>query len=133
MVSAGDVGKAINPFQVHQQLYGASIMQLGQALFEECKYDYGQMINANMADYKVPTFKDLPAKTDTIIVEVPHPEGPFGAKGVGETASFGVQPAIANALYNATGARVKDMPLTPERVLRAIKEVQEAKKLGVTS
>jgi CO/xanthine dehydrogenase Mo-binding subunit len=133
MVSAGDVGKAINPFQVHQQLYGASIMQLGQALFEECKYDYGQMINANMADYKVPTFKDLPVKTDTIIVEVPHPEGPFGAKGVGETASFGVQPAIANALYNATGARIKDMPLTPERVLRAIKEVQEAKKQGVTS
>lgn len=125
MVSAGDVGKAINPFQVHQQLYGAAVMQIGQALFEECRYDYGQMINANMADYKVPTFKDLPGKSETIIVEVPHPEGPFGAKGVGETASFGVQPAIANALYQATGARVKSMPLTPEKVLRAIREVQQ--------
>ncbi|RUQ31140.1 xanthine dehydrogenase family protein molybdopterin-binding subunit [Peribacillus cavernae] len=122
LISVGDVGKAINPFNVHQQLYGASIMQLGQALFEECIFDYGQMINANMADYKVPTFKDLPAKTETIIVEVPHPEGPFGAKGVGETASFAVQPAIANALYQATGVRVKDMPLTPERVLQALKQ-----------
>ncbi len=100
-------------------------MQIGQALFEECRYDYGQMINANMADYKVPTFKDLPGKSETIIVEVPHPEGPFGAKGVGETASFGVQPAIANALYQATGARVNSMPLTPEKVLRAIREVQQ--------
>jgi CO/xanthine dehydrogenase Mo-binding subunit len=125
MVTAGDAGKAINPFNVHQQLYGAAIMQLGQALFEECKYDYGQMSNANMADYKVPTFKDVPAKNTTIIVEVPHAEGPFGAKGVGETGTFGVQPAIANALFYATGARVKDMPLTPERVLRAIQEIQK--------
>ncbi|WCK52342.1 molybdopterin-dependent oxidoreductase [Aneurinibacillus sp. Ricciae_BoGa-3] len=126
LISAGDVGKAINPFLVHQQLYGAAIMQLGQALFEECQFDYGQMINANMADYKVPTFKDLPQHNETIIVEVPHPEGPFGAKGVGETATFGVMPAIASALYHATGARVKDIPLTPERVLRAIKEAENS-------
>ncbi|RSK55301.1 xanthine dehydrogenase family protein molybdopterin-binding subunit [Bacillus canaveralius] len=125
LVSAGDVGKAINPFNVHQQLYGASIMQLGQALFEECHFDYGQMINSSMADYKVPTFKDLPKNLETVIVEVPHPEGPFGAKGVGETATFGVHPAIANALFLATGARVKDIPLTPEKVLKAIKEAEE--------
>lgn len=137
MVSLGDVGKAINPFQVHQQLYGAAIMQIGQALFEECKYDHGQMINASMADYKVPTFKDLPAQSETIIVEDPHPEGPFGAKGVGETASFGVQPAIANALHDALGVRIKDMPLTPERVLTAIKEAEESnnsrQKVSVTN
>ncbi|WP_199256786.1 xanthine dehydrogenase family protein molybdopterin-binding subunit [Alteribacillus sp. YIM 98480] len=135
MVSVGDVGKAINPFNVHQQLYGAAVMQIGQALFEECKYDHGQMINSSMSDYKVPSFKDLPDHSDTIIVEEPHPEGPFGAKGVGETASFGVQPAIANALYNALGVRIKDMPFTPERVLRAIKESekeQESSLVGST-
>lgn len=133
LVSVGDVGKAINPFNVHQQLYGAAIMQLGQALFEECKYDYGQMVNSSMADYKVPTFKDLPQKSETVIVEVPHPEGPFGAKGVGETASFGVQPAIANALYHALGVRIKDMPLTPERVLKAIKEADQLKEGNLIS
>lgn len=131
MAIAGDVGKAINPFNVHQQLIGAGIMQMGQALFEECKSDYGQMINANMADYKVPTFKDVPAKMSSIIVEHPHHEGPFGAKGVGETGTFSIHPAIANALFMATGARVTDMPLTPERVLRAIKEVQQKNEVTV--
>ena len=83
----------------------------------------GQVVNASLADYKIPGFLDLP-DISAAYVEVPHQHGPYGAKGVGETGVFSPSPAIANALYDAVGVVVTDLPLTPERVLRAIREAE---------
>ncbi|MBM3821022.1 MAG: xanthine dehydrogenase family protein molybdopterin-binding subunit [Acidimicrobiia bacterium] len=122
LVNVADVGRAINPASVERQLTGAAIMQLGFTLFEEMVFSDGQVLNASLADYKIPGFLDVPRELTGTFVEAPHPEGPFGAKGVGETGIFSPSPAIANALYDATGVMLYDMPLTPERVLRAIRE-----------
>ncbi len=122
LINTGDVGCAINPDIVRRQLNGAGTMQLGFTLFEEMLLDNGQVINASLADCKVPGFLDMPDEIMAEFIEVPHQRGPFGAKGMGETGTFAVSPAIANALYDAVGVRVLEMPLTPEKVLRAIRE-----------
>jgi CO/xanthine dehydrogenase Mo-binding subunit len=122
LVTVGDVGRAINPGSVERQLASAAINQLGFTLFEEMKFSDGQVVNASLADYKIPGLLDLPRELATSVVEVPHDDGPFGAKGVGETGIFSPAPAIANALYDAVGIVVTELPLTPERVLRAIRE-----------
>jgi CO/xanthine dehydrogenase Mo-binding subunit len=122
LVNVADVGRAINPASVDLQLTGAAIMQLGFTLFEEMVFSDGQVVNASLADYKIPGFLDVPADLSSAYVEVPHSQGPYGAKGVGETGVFSPSPAIANALYDALGIVVTDLPLTPERVLRAIRE-----------
>jgi CO/xanthine dehydrogenase Mo-binding subunit len=124
LVNAADVGRAINPSVVERQLVGAAIMQLGFTLFEEMIFNDGQVVNASLADYKIPGFLDIPRAISGGFVEVPHRHGPFGAKGVGETGVFSPSPAIANALYDATGVVVRDLPLTPERVLRALREAE---------
>ena len=124
LATVGEVGRAINPVSVRTQLSGAAIMRLGHTLFEACQFDGGQMINNTLSDYKVPTFLDIPPLMETEYVELEHPEGPFGAKGVGETGTFALSPAIANALYDAVGIWIKDLPLTPEKVLRAIRDSQ---------
>ncbi len=124
LVTVGEVGKAINPVSVRTQLSGAAIMRLGHSLFEACRFDGGQMVNNTLSDYKVPTFLDVPQVMETEYIELKHPEGPFGAKGVGETGTFALSPAIANALYDAVGVWVKDLPLTPEKVLRAIRDLE---------
>jgi CO/xanthine dehydrogenase Mo-binding subunit len=124
LVNVADVGRAINPASVERQLTGAAIMQLGFTLFEEMVFSGGQVLNASLADYKIPGFLDVPRDLTGSFVEVPHRDGPFGAKGVGETGIFSPSPAIANALYDATGVMIHEMPLTPERVLRAIREAE---------
>ena len=124
LVNVADAGRAINPASVERQLTGAAIMQLGFTLFEEMVFSDGQVLNASLADYKIPGFLDVPRQVTGSFVEMPHPEGPFGAKGVGETGIFSPSPAIANALYDATGVMLDDMPLTPERVLRAIRRAE---------
>jgi CO/xanthine dehydrogenase Mo-binding subunit len=124
LVNVADVGRAINPASVERQLTGAAIMQLGFTLFEEMVFSDGQVVNASLADYKIPGMLDVPRDLQASFVEVPHPDGPFGAKGVGETGIFSPAPAIANALYDATGVVTFDMPLTPERVLRALRELE---------
>jgi CO/xanthine dehydrogenase Mo-binding subunit len=129
LVNAGDVGCAINPEIVKRQLNGAGTMQLGFTLFEQMLLDGGQVINASLADCKVPGFLDMPDEITAEFVEVPHERGPFGAKGMGETGTFAVSPAIGNALYDAVGVRILEMPLTPEKVLRAIRE-SERRPLG---
>ena len=129
LVNVGDVGRAINPASVERQLTGAALMQLGFTLFEEMVFSDGQVVNASLADYKIPGMLDLPRHLSSTMVEVPHPHGPFGAKGIGETGIFSPSPAIANALYDAVGVLVMDLPLTPERVLRAIREM-EGRPLG---
>jgi CO/xanthine dehydrogenase Mo-binding subunit len=129
LINAGDVGCAINPEIVKRQLNGAGTMQLGFTLFEQMLLDNGQVTNASLADCKIPGFLDMPDEIEAEFIEVPHERGPFGAKGMGETGTFGVSPAIANALHDAVGVRVLEMPLTPEKVLRAIRE-SERRPLG---
>lgn len=119
---AGDVGRAINPTLIEQQLRGAAIMGLGITLFEELVFDQGQMVNATMLDYQLPSVRDVPKKLTPVIVESPHKGGPFGAKGVGETGLMPIAPAVANAVRDATGVRITRLPLTPERVLAAMDE-----------
>lgn len=118
--NAADVGKAIDPERVKGQIMGGAAHALGQTLHEEMVFEFGQQTNRQLLDYKVPSFRDMPDEVSNIIVEVEHAEGPFGAKGVGETGSFAVTPAVSNAITNATGARLEQIPFTPERVLRAI-------------
>jgi CO/xanthine dehydrogenase Mo-binding subunit len=117
---AGDVGRAINPTLVEQQLSGAAIMGLGHALFDQMVFDEGQVVNGTLLDYQLPSTLDLPDKITPIIVESPHRTGPYGAKGVGETAIIPMAPAVANAVRDAIGIRFPRLPLTPERVLTAL-------------
>lgn len=129
--SAFDTGRPVNPKLVEGQIDGGMGMGIGSALYEGFVFsDEGQLLNPNFHDYKIATAMDVPTgnKTTAMIVEDPHKEGPFGAKGMGEAAMNPAAPAIANAIYNATGARVYHLPMTPERVLKAIKEAQKAGK-----
>ena len=118
--TAVDVGKALNPLGCRQQLAGAAITGIGQAMFEEIAYDNGQLINPNLVDYVLPSLGDMPAVIDPICVEVPDRNGPFGAKGIGESALIPVAPAIANAIYDAVGVRIKDLPIKAEKIYLGI-------------
>lgn len=120
LFSVGDTGTAINPSHCEQQLLGAAIMHLGLTLFEEMIFEEGQLVNGSLLDYQVASIKDMPDSFRPIVVEVPHETGPFGAKGAGETGALTVAPAIANAIADAVGIRVRDLPITPERILRAL-------------
>jgi CO/xanthine dehydrogenase Mo-binding subunit len=122
--SVGDTGTAINPKHCEQQLLGSAITHLGLTLFEEMIFEEGQLVNGSLLDYQVASIKDLPDTFRPIIVQVPHETGPFGAKGVGETGTLTVSAAIANAIQDATGARIRELPITPEKILRALAEVQ---------
>ncbi|MGA9860231.1 MAG: xanthine dehydrogenase family protein molybdopterin-binding subunit [Solirubrobacteraceae bacterium] len=120
-VIAQDVGRALNPALVEGQMRGGAAQGLGWALLEQIAYDeYGQMITGTFVDYALPS-ADMTPPIDAEIVEVPAPEGPYGAKGVGEAPVVGVPGAVANAIAAATGgARVTDLPMTAERVWRAL-------------
>jgi CO/xanthine dehydrogenase Mo-binding subunit len=125
MVTANDCGKAINPMMVEgQQDGGVLSMGIGSALLEEVITDNGVMLNPQFADYKIPTTLDCPDLDNykTAIIETAHREGPWGAKGVGEGTMVSSAPAIANAIYDAIGIRFHEIPITPEKVLTALKE-----------
>jgi CO/xanthine dehydrogenase Mo-binding subunit len=96
-------------------------MQLGFTLFEKMHIDGGQVTNASMADYKIPGIHDVPAVLESEAVQAYQSNGPFGAKGVGELGTFGVSPAIANAIEDAVGVRLTELPLTAEAVFRALR------------
>lgn len=119
-VTVADVGKAINPVQAEGQDEGATVQGLGNTLFESLEYENGQPLNASLVDYRVPRFTDLPEQFDSALIENCDGPGPYGAKGMGESGVVSAAPAIGNALFNATGVRVRDLPLTPERVWRAL-------------
>jgi len=118
--TAVDVGKAISPLGCRQQLAGAAITGMGQALFEEIVFDNGQLINPNFVDYVLPSPGDMPDIITPILVEIPHKDGPFGAKGIGETALIPVAPAIANAVFDAVGVRIRDLPIKAEKIFLAL-------------
>ncbi len=133
VAAAHDCGFAINRTQVEGQIQGNFLMGLGEACFEEIKFDdLGRTVNANLAEYKVPTALDVPNITP-IVIESNEPAGPYGAKEVGEGGIMPVIPAIMNAVFNATGVRFRELPLTPERVLLALKAKREGKQISFAS
>ena len=120
LVVSGDAGRAINPAVCRGQDEGSAVMGLGGALFETMLYDGATLANGNALTYRVPLATDLPDNFVSILQEQGHGPGPFGSKGVGEGCMLPVASAIANAVEDAIGVRVTEMPLTPERVLAAI-------------
>ena len=119
LTSAHDCGVPINPMSVEGQLEGSVYMGVGYALGEEFTEIDGQSIQSSFADYRVPTAGEMP-RVETLHIEVVDPEGPYGAKEAGEGTVGPTAPAIANAIYDATRVRLTDMPLSPEKVLRAM-------------
>jgi CO/xanthine dehydrogenase Mo-binding subunit len=122
-VTAVDAGKAIHPRQCSLQNEGSMLSGMGSALFEEMVYDRGQPINSSFLDYMLPSTEDHPQDFRSLIIETPHPEGPYGAKGVGEAALPPVAPAIGNAIANALGGmRVRDLPIKPDKIVAALRQ-----------
>jgi len=118
---AVDAGKAINPDLVKGQIVGGLMQGFATVLYEDMRFDEkGRLINANFSDYKIPTASDSVDNVASIIVEVPQPDGPFGARGVGEHTMIPAAPLIGNAVEDALGVRIKSMPITKEKVAMAI-------------
>jgi CO/xanthine dehydrogenase Mo-binding subunit len=122
MVNAVDCGTKVNPRIVDTQISGAALMQLGFTMSEKMNYDSGQVTNASLADYKITGIGDLPALMINEAIDAYQHNAPFGAKGVGESATLALSPAIANAIDDAVGVRLTELPLTPEAVYRALRE-----------
>jgi CO/xanthine dehydrogenase Mo-binding subunit len=127
LISVADVGKAIHPDGCIGQEEGAAMMGIGHTFFEQMLYDAnGQLLNPNLVDYRLPTFGDVPEEFHTVLVENHDGPGPYGVRGMGEGGLLSVAPSVTNAFARATGIRIRDLPLTPERVWRALKQ-QKAK------
>jgi CO/xanthine dehydrogenase Mo-binding subunit len=124
-ISVADVGKAIHPEGCVGQEEGASMMGIGHTMFEQMIYQAGELVTAGLIDYRVPRFSDVPREFETVLVENEDGPGPHGARGMGEGGLVAVAPAIASALARGYGARIRDLPLTPERVWRALKELKK--------
>ena len=123
MVNVADAGRPINPKICRTQLSGGAIMQLGFTLYEDMVFDGGQVTNASFADYKIPGFRDVPPMESELVTAVQE-TGPFGAKGIGESSTFGVSPAIANAIHDAVGIRLTELPIKAETLLRALRAAE---------
>lgn len=122
LYSAFDVGRAVNPLLCEVQIDGGAAMGIGSTLFEKMILEKGKVLNANFSDYVIPTSMDIPLSKNNValIVEAHHKDGPYGAKGLGEATMIPIAPAIANAIYDAVGIRVRDLPLDPNKMLLAI-------------
>ena len=120
-VSAHDVGKVLSKQTIKGQIYGGVVMGLGYALCEEYKTEKGKNLNPNFLDYKIFSAPDVDFPIHIECIETDDEEGPFGAKGVGEPGLVPTAPAIANAVYDAIGVRITDLPITPEKILAALK------------
>jgi CO/xanthine dehydrogenase Mo-binding subunit len=119
---AHDVGRAVNPEMVLGQIGGGVHMGLGYTLMEEFIQEEGIVRTESFADYLIPTVLDMPAEIVPLIIELPDPNGPYGAKGLGEMTTLPIAPAILNAIYDAVGVRLYRLPVTAERVLLASKQ-----------
>lgn len=120
IVSAYDVGRAINPDMVRTQMEGGAVQGMSTALLEGIILQEGVPRNPNFTDYRIATAVDTPLALESIIVEVPQDDGPFGARGIGEHPMVPTAPAIANAIYNAVGVRIDTLPITSEKVWAAL-------------
>ena len=123
---AVDAGEMLHYKSAIAQLLGGAVMGFGHALFEEIVYADGQIINADPFQYRLPVLKDLPASMQTSVLEAGDGPGPFGSKGMSQTTIVTVAPAIGNALYDALGARVRSLPITPEKILTALGKLPSA-------
>jgi xanthine dehydrogenase molybdenum-binding subunit len=124
LVAAHDVGQSINPTLIKGQIYGAAYTGVGYALTEEIKVQKGKVMNPNFRDYQILTAQDK-IPVEAVVVEKGDDDGPYGAKGIGEPGLVPTAPAIANAIYDAIGVRINELPITPERVLDAIKAKED--------
>jgi CO/xanthine dehydrogenase Mo-binding subunit len=124
LISADDVGQAINPALVEGQIEGAVVQAVGYAITENFITKNGHILTDQLSTYLIPTVLDIPDAVDSVILEVAEPNGPFGARGLGELPFLPVAPAIAAALHDATGVWFNEFPLTPERVLRGLGKIQ---------
>jgi CO/xanthine dehydrogenase Mo-binding subunit len=118
------VGRALNPTHVAMQDEGAAMMGLGQTLMEHLVFDAdsGRIANLGALDYRIPTTKDVPTEMESLVIENGDGPGPYGSKGTGESGLLSTAPAIASAITDATGAVLRDLPITPERIWRALRE-----------
>jgi 4-hydroxybenzoyl-CoA reductase alpha subunit len=123
---AHDIGRAINPLLAIGQVEGSVYMGLGEALMEEQEFRLGVHKTPSMLDYKSPTSMDM-CPIETILVEEPDPMGPFGAKEVGQGPLLPIPPAVCNAIYDAVGVRIDEIPITPEKILKALKAKSQGK------
>jgi CO/xanthine dehydrogenase Mo-binding subunit len=123
VVSANDVGKAMNPAQVEGQIEGGVVQAQGYVIQENFITRGGQVLSDQFSTYLIPTVLDIPGKVESVIVEVPDKNGPWGAKGLGELMYLPLAPAITAALHDATGVWFNEFPLTPERVLRGLGKI----------
>ncbi|MDB5963675.1 MAG: xanthine dehydrogenase family protein molybdopterin-binding subunit [Polaromonas sp.] len=126
---ADDCGKAFNPQAIHGQSNGATAQAMGWALYEQLQLEGGRLMNGNFADYTMPTADAVPMFRGGI-VESNDPNGPYGAKGASETAILPGAPAIANAVYDAIGVRITELPITPEKILAALRSAHPAGNTG---
>jgi CO/xanthine dehydrogenase Mo-binding subunit len=126
--TTADIGKAINPRNVEGQIEGGTVQGIGMALMEEQVIKEGITLNPDLTGYLIPTSMDTP-QFITRLIENEDSDGPYGAKGIGEPATIAISPAIANAIYDAIGVRISDLPITPEKILKALKQ-REIKKRG---
>ncbi len=122
-VACHDVGRAVNPAAVHGQIEGGTVQGIGYALMENMALKEGRIQAGSLSEYLIPTAVDVPS-TQVIILESGSGLGPFGAKGIGEPALTPAAPAVANAVANALGVCVTELPLTPERVLALVKQAK---------
>jgi CO/xanthine dehydrogenase Mo-binding subunit len=121
ITTAQDIGRAIHPLLAAGQIEGGTLQAVGYGLLEELVWDRGRIVNNRLTNYIIPTSLDAP-EMETVIIEKEYPHGPFGAKGVGELPMNGAAPAIAAAVFNATGAFVTEIPITPERLQMALEK-----------
>lgn len=124
MVAAHDVGKVLNPLALKGQIYGGLVQGIGYALYEELKSQQGKIQNTNFRDYKIPTIQEVNFPIDLEFIETDDSLGPFGAKGVAEPGLVPTAPAISNAIYNAAGVRIRDLPITPEKILAELQKLK---------
>lgn len=127
VVSAFDAGKVLNVQQCRGQVVGGVVQGLGSALMEKFVFQDGRLLNNSFTDYKIPTAADIPAVIEPVFIETPHPQGPYGARGIAEHPMISIPSAVANAVANATGVEFFELPLDPERVYLGLKRAAVAR------
>jgi carbon-monoxide dehydrogenase large subunit len=126
VVLAVDVGKALNPDLLKGQVSGGLLQGIATVLYEDMRFDEkGKMLNANFSDYKIPTAMDIPDEIVPIFIEVAQPDGPFGARGMGEHTMIPAAPIIANAVEDALGIRIRSLPITAEKIVLALSRCKQ--------
>ncbi|QAT16498.1 xanthine dehydrogenase, molybdenum binding subunit [Candidatus Velamenicoccus archaeovorus] len=126
MYDVHDIGYPINPASVHGQIEGSIVMGLGYTLYEDLKFKEGRVVNPSFSKYRIPRSTEM-IPIESVFIETNDPQGPFGAKGMGEASLLPTAAAIANAIYDAVGVQIKDLPITPQKVLAALKDIKNKK------